>query len=261
MDNIYFKMDSFNVESAYASLNENGFIIIKNYFQESQIDLLRNTFKKLYQEIHAERESNLLIISKKKQSYDLLAKSRASIADIRGDQAPFDNNFIDVFNPQYWLSANSPESEKICHKLSNEQFLSLAKKYSISMTAKNSNVYFHDGVTNPRVHHIDSIKPYFKIFLAVTDQTNLSCGPFALIPGSHKKKLKNYLMCQFNSKILRKKGSSATDGIFYSKKNLKPILLSPGDIAFCDQSIVHGAMPSFDSGKRITFVQTYNDKE
>ena len=45
MDNIYFKMDSFNVGSAYASLNENGFIIIKNYFQESQIDLLRNTFR------------------------------------------------------------------------------------------------------------------------------------------------------------------------------------------------------------------------
>ena len=96
-------------------------------------------------------------------------------------------------------------AQKICQKLNNEQFLLLAKKYSIAMTAKNTNVYFHDGVTNPRVHHIDSVKPYFKIFLAVTDQTDLSCGPFALIPGSHKKKLKNYLMCQFNSKILRKK--------------------------------------------------------
>ena len=74
----------------------------------------------------------------------------------------------------------------------------------------------------------------FKIFLAISDQNHLSCGPFALIPGSHKKKFRNYLMCQFNSKILRKTGSAATDGVFYRKKHLQPLLLLPGEIAFCD---------------------------
>tara|TARA_B100001564_G_C20497071_1_gene604435 strand:+ start:106 stop:882 length:777 start_codon:yes stop_codon:yes gene_type:complete len=256
MKKIDCEMNSFD-EVAYKNLKKDGYVIIKNFFTDEQIDLLRSTFQELLKEVHAKKESDELIISRKKQPYDLLAKSKKSIADIRGDQAAFDNNFIDVFNPQYWLEKNYPESEKICQTLKNNQFLSLAKKYSSSMRSKNSNVYFHDGVTNPRMHHVDSIKPYFKIFLAISDQSHLSCGPFALIPGSHKKKFKNYLMCQFNSKILRKSGSAATDGIFYSKKNLKPLLLLPGEIAFCDQSIVHGAMPSFDNGRRITLVQTF----
>lgn len=254
-------MHSFNEKVAYDSLKKHGFIIIKNFFKDDEINTLSESFKALKKEINSQKESSNLVISQKKQSYDVLAKSKVSVADIRGKQEKFDNNFIDVFNPHHWLKERFPESEKICHKLNNHHFLSLTKKYSTSMSAKNSNIYFHDGVTNPRTHHIDSVKPYFKIFLAISDQSDLSCGPFAVIPGSHKKKIKNYLMCQVNSKFLRKKGSSSTDAIFYKKKNLEPLLLLPGEIAFCDQSIVHGAMPAFDNGKRTTFVQTYNSSK
>ncbi len=257
MEKIYFDINSFDEDLAYKNLKQDGYIIIRNCFKNDQINFLRNSFEELLHDVHAEKGSEGLVISRKKLPYDVLAESKTSIADIRGDQAAFDNNFIDVFNPQYWLNLKSPDCDQICNKLSDPKFLSIAKKYSLSMLAKNSNVYFHNGVTNPRMHHIDSIKPYFKLFLAISDQSDLSCGPFAVIPGSHKKKFKNYLMCQFNSKILRKKGSSATDGTFYNKKDLVPLLLSPGEIAFCDQSIVHGALPSFNQGKRITFVQTF----
>ena len=47
MDNIYFEMSSFDVESAYASLKENGFIIIKNYFQNSELNNIKKRIKLL----------------------------------------------------------------------------------------------------------------------------------------------------------------------------------------------------------------------
>ena len=258
MRNLYFDINQFSENQAYLELKRYGFIIFRNLFNAMEMEVLEHSFKTLKEDIKNKKESQELIISSQKQPYNVLAKSQSSVADIRGDQEEFDNNFIDVFNPHHWLKENFPESEEICKKVNHHLFLSLTKKYSPEMLAKNSNIYFHDGVTNPRTHHIDSVKPYFKIFLAVSDQSDLKCGPFAVIPGSHKQKIKNYLMCQVNSKILRKKGSSATDAIFYRQADLKPLLLLPGEVAFCDQTIVHGAMPAFEGGMRTTFVQTYN---
>jgi len=164
----------------------------------------------------------------------------------------------DIFNPSYWYQKKSPQSSELIEKLRSGLILKLINSVNSNVYPKNNNLYIHENVKNPRCAHIDSVRDYFKLFLALSDQTNVSCGPFGVIPKTHKRKIKNYLMCQVNNRLKRLKGGRVTDATFYNNQELSPILLELGSIAICNQSIVHGALPAANNGSRLTFVQTYD---
>mgnify|MGYP001189233722 CR=1 FL=1 len=257
MEDYSIYKDDFSIKRSVRILKKFGFCIFKNFYLDDEISFLEKSFQELNTDIKDAKSSEVLELSYQRKSYDDLASSNKSIADIRGEQNEYDNNFVDVFNPEYWLKNKYPQALNLCSRLKDKKFESITQNFSEKLEARNSNIYFHNGVTNPRIHHIDSLKPYFKAFLAISDQTSYDCGPFSVVPGSHNKKLRNYLMCQFNSKILMKTGSACSDAIFYRKNSLYPLLLSRGDIGFCNQTIVHGAMPSAHNGRRVTYVQTF----
>ena len=45
----------------------------------------------------------------------------------------------------------------LCSRLKDKKFESITQNFSEKLEARNSNIYFHNGVTNPRIHHIDSV--------------------------------------------------------------------------------------------------------
>jgi|TARA_B110001450_G_scaffold239547_1_gene247520 hypothetical protein len=246
------------MESNYlSSLKKNGFVVIESFFSQSECQQLEILSRDLMRE-GLLGESEDLEIDFKDSSYNELAEKNNTILSKRGDIG-YDQNFLDFFNPQFWFSRRNPNIIPIIEKFQNGAVPELLKKIDTKLKPKNMNLYCHEGVSSPRTHHIDSIRNYFKVFLALTDQTDDSCGPFALIPGTHKNKVFNYLMCLFNHRILGKKGGMATDATFYKKSKLKPMHLNIGDLLISNQSCVHGAIPA-TSGKRLTLLQTYDVK-
>lgn len=238
-------------------LLKNGYIIINHIYTADEINFLKLAFK------------DLLIIAKSQSAhdetlrhvfngtnYDELSNSVFSNALHRGNESNYDQGMIDIFNPLTWLAKNYPLALGLIERLRSPQILEIIQSVDARVRPRTSNFYIHENVQNPRCLHVDALRNYFKVFLALSDQTNASCGPFSVVPGSHINKIRNYLMCLYNSKI--SKHNNPTDASFYSDKHAEQLLLEVGSIAVCNQSIVHGASPAKPGKKRLTFVQTFD---
>jgi len=239
-------------------LNKDGFVIIKDFLTADDLGLIENLSNELLASSSLE-SSDDINIDEGLSNYDELARSVKTTLSIRGSRG-VDQNLLDFFNPDIWFLKKNKDAAKVIQKISNGLIQEILLSFNKMLKAKNMNLYCHQGVSKPRMHHIDSIRPYFKAFIALSDQTSEDCGPFALIPGSHKRKIFNYFMCLYNSKILHKKNGEVTDATFYSQSLLKPMYLSKGDLLLSNQSLVHGAMPAGKEGKRLTLVQTFDVK-
>ena len=238
-------------------LKKNGFLIIKKHFSKSECSDLQGLSNSLIQESKKGLSEHLLI-DQLDMSYHELADSPKTILSKRGDIG-YDQNLLDFFNPQIWFIAKNLGIDNTIEKFTSGLIPEILNQVHGELRPKNMNLYVHNGVTTPRDHHIDSIRSYFKVFLALSDQTSNECGPYAMIPGSHKNKIFNYLMCTYNRRILGKKGGQTTDATFYSQDDLQPMYMDVGDVLISNQSCVHGALPA-KGGTRLTMLQTYDIK-
>ena len=239
-------------------LKKEGYLILKNFINKDECALLNSLSHQLMSESQ-DGPSDRLNIDDNQSDYDTLAQSTKTTLSKRGANG-IDQNFLDFFNPQHWFQNSDSQAAPILKKFSSGLIYNILKEVDSSLRPKNMNLYCHNGVLSPRTHHIDSIRPYFKVFIALSDQTTDDCGPLALIPRTHRNKVFNYLMCLYNSRILGKKNGTVTDVTFYKASRLKPMHLSPGDALISNQSIVHGAIPALGDGRRLTLLQTYDIK-
>lgn len=245
------------MKDSVKQLQKYGFLILRNYFSSLECKELQVLSSDLIEEAK-NGESTHLLIDERDMSYQELAESPLTILSKRGEIG-YDQNLLDFFNPQIWFCAKHSKIHKTLNKFTSGKIPEILNQVHSNLRPKNMNLYVHNNVTTPRIHHIDSIRSYFKVFLALSDQTSNACGPYALIPKSHKKKLFNYLMCSYNRRVLGKKGGQTTDATFYREDQLKPMHLGIGDVLISNQSCVHGALPSQGEG-RLTILQTYDIK-
>ena len=246
-------------QESVESFKSKGFVVIKDIFQKDELEILRQSSNQLERDaLSKDLNDPVLKHSFSDVPYHVLASSLKSEVLHRGNDQSYDQGMTDIFNPPYWYARNSPKCLELLARLRSGLILKLINAVNSNASPKNNNLYIHKSVENPRCPHIDSIRDYFKLFLALSDQTSLSCGPFGVIPKTHSKKIKNYLMCQVNKRFYGLKGGRVTDATFYNDQSLTPIFLELGSLAICNQSIVHGALPAATNEGRLTFVQTYD---
>ncbi len=247
-------------QDAVKSFKDFGYVLIKDVFDESELEILCAATTKLEEEALSKNLNNPLLKHSFNDDvkYEYLANSLHSEVLHRGNDQNYDQGMTDIFNPSYWYARHFPECLELFARLRSGMILDLIQAVNSDAYPKNNNLYIHQNVENPRCAHIDSLRDYFKLFMAFSDQTELSCGPFGVIPKTHSSKVKNYFMCQLNKRFFGFKGGNITDATFYKNQKLSPLFLDRGSIALCNQSIVHGALPAFNNGSRLTFVQTFD---
>lgn len=259
MEFSFHKLSNKNyLEKVVLDFKKNGYVIIKNIYDPDEINSLKLVFQNLENIAKSKSgDSETLRHIFSGSNYDDLSNSIFSNVLHRGNVSTYDSGMIDVFNPLTWISQNHPEALLLIERLRSSPITNIVQHVNPRVKPKTSNLYIHENVHNPRCLHVDAVRDYFKIFLALSDQTNLGCGPFSVISGSHRNKIRNYLMCVYNAKI--KRSGNPTDASFYSNHSVKHLLLDIGSIAICNQSIVHGAAAAEGPmGKRLTFVQTFD---
>lgn len=241
-------------------IETNGYIIIKQFFQE---DELRN-LNRAVDELEILSQSNLsdqdkIIFTKNNSDYSKKSTQKATVVDVRGQGRNYDGGMIDFFNPEFWLEENHSDTIRSIQRLKSGKIKELISKFDESLNPSTNNIYIHKSVTNPRGPHIDSLGNFVKIFCALTDHAQSGCGPLLISPGSQKKK-KFHLALSYANKLrkLTNKNAHVDDTFTYNPNHMIPLLLSPGDIAICNLAMVHSAAPACSTGYRRTFVQTYS---
>lgn len=261
-----FPLQGFSVDALQSSpepkerLERDGFVVIKQFFDRTEVDRLNAAVDEIEALIRRNEQSDpKLRITEKRLNYGELAASTVTTVDVRGRSAAYDGGMVDVFNPRIWLRERYPDLDPVLDRLQCAALLKLVNAVDSRLRARNTNIYIHNAVTNPRVPHVDANRDFFKIFVALTNHGATGCGPLLVYPGSHRRRLFNRAMCFYNAKFRLINGVlNVDDATFYDSRNMIPLLMEPGDMALCNQSIVHSAMPASPTGYRRTFVQVFD---
>jgi hypothetical protein len=241
-------------------LAQDGFVLVRQFFTSDEVDRLNDAVSEIELLIddRALRDPALRVVQER-LDYSQLAASDVTSVDVRGRAAAYDGGMVDIFNPRIWLKRRHPELEPVLDRLQSGAILRLVQKIEPRMQPRHTNIYIHNAVTKPRVAHVDANRDFFKIFVALTDHNAKGCGPLLVYPGSHRNRLLNKIMCFYNAKLRPVNGVlNVDDASFYDSRKMVPLLMQPGDIALCNQSIVHSARPAADNGYRRTFVQVFD---
>ena len=167
-----------------------------------------------------------------------------------------DRGLIDVFNPDISQFAGAVFNRKfleLCESIEKELCASLP---STKIYFSHSNLYYYDSVVTPRCLHRDSLRPHFKLFIPLIDVDNLSCGPYAYVPGSNKKlkraNIKHYLRFFY-------KKSHYLDANTTKISPKDPIILyaKRGQSFITDQRGIHGDLPALNNSKKIVLVANF----
>lgn len=245
-------------EAHLTELRRDGYTVINNFASEQELILLKEFSDFVEGVIGGRVCSDSLKIVNDTSDYVELRDTNQSTVQLRGESRAWDIGMIDVFNPHIAAMERFPELENLFRRLKTDSLVSLMRSVNPRIEPRNTNLYLHRGVTTPRMPHVDSIRDYFKGFLAISDHSAVGSGPLGVIPQSHQAKLKNYFMCFYNRRVLKKIGGDTTNATFYSKDRLTPLILKPGDLALCNVSMVHGAIPAREAGYRATLVQCFD---
>jgi hypothetical protein len=261
-----FEIRRFSVDELQESpevadhLARDGFVVIKQFFGQGEVERLNAAVNEIEELIKRPDQADpALKVVEKRLNYAQLAASTVTSVDVRGRGAAYDGGMVDVFNPRLWLKERHPELDAVLDRLKSAVLLNLVQGVDHRLQPRNTNIYIHNAVTNPRVAHVDANRDFFKIFLALTNHGAQGCGPLLVYPGSHRRRMFNRAMCFYNSKLRLVNGVlNVDDASFYDARNMVPLLMEPGDMALCNQSIVHSAMPASPTGYRRTFVQVFD---
>jgi hypothetical protein len=241
-------------------LLKQGYVWIKAFFTPEEVRLLNAAIDEIERRIREGASDDTdLRIARTRQNYAQLSGSSVTMVDIRGQEANYDGGMIDIFKPRVWLSKHYPCLDGILDRLKAPALAGLIASVDCKLQPCHSNIYIHNEVRNPRVPHVDANRDFFKIFSALTDHGAPGAGPLLVYPGSHRRRLLNRAMCFYNARFKKLSGAlNVDDATFYDRRKMVPLLMKPGDIALCNQSIVHSAMPALPGGYRRTFVQVFD---
>lgn len=120
------------------------------------------------------------------------------------------------------------------------------------LAIRNKSLETSDTLSKVRRWHIDSLSTQYKIFLFLTDTTELS-GPFEFIPNTHRKlfKLKMLLKGHYikfsqlksSARLYQHLNESLIEQIITSGYSPKPMLCKAGTLMVVDTSAIHRARP------------------
>lgn len=111
------------------------------------------------------------------------------------------------------------------------------------------NMLRNDSITAPRGLHVDNLLGSFKIFLYLSDVMELGDGPYAYVPGSHRR----HDLLRREERLNALTGRAVNDATSFEGRAL-PLLVERGDAVVSCQSGVHRGMPQRPGASRTVLV-------
>ncbi|MDA9283133.1 hypothetical protein N9P77_01745 [Amylibacter sp.] len=123
--------------------------------------------------------------SNQEKSYDYYTSRNKTVVNLRGRTSRVDEGMIDIFNPEFYFDifrvlkaeVQKLKVEDILTEINNEQY-----------ELKNCNIYINKSVTHTRGMHVDDYtNSSYKLFVYLTDVTDLKFGPYSYLTKSHRR--------------------------------------------------------------------------
>lgn len=102
--------------------------------------------------------------------------------------------------------------------------------------------------------HVDNLHDYYKVFLNLSDVRDLGDGPYAYVPGSHRR----HDLLRREARLNSFAGRAENDSFAFAGYEI-PILAEKGTAIVSCQSGVHRGMPQRMGASRTVLVGNYRD--
>ena len=161
---------------------------------------------------------------------------------------------IDIFSFEKLAKSFSMDNLLKCYDATNRkeivEFIEELSGYKMVQP----NLYYDGGVTSPRGPHLDNNLEQYKLFIYLTDVTDVKNGPYCYVPGSHK----NRSWMSKERFINSINGFSSTEVSSFPFEGYTKMLAKAGTAIISCQSGIHGGWPQGEDGRRALIVSNYN---
>lgn len=187
-------------------------------------------------------------------SYDKITAPGRPIANIRSRKPGIVNGgVIDIFSVDQAARENGwPALAACCDTLRSD---SLDRIIAAVSPRRHSQLHMirNDSVTATRGLHVDNLYDRYKVFLYLSDVRDIGDGPYAYVPGTHKRMDLLKREARLNSLAGRPVASS-----FAFEGREVPILGPAGTAIISCQNGVHRGMPQRPGASRTVLVSNYH---
>ena len=216
-------------------LQTDGIVVIENFIDESQVELLKERIEKAIHEYpHNEKINETNSVISVRESYD--------------SKNNYDTGMIDFVN-----------ADEIVKELSgfkyNERITQLLSEVANqTMKSASLHVYINKNVLNTRVFHIDTFYPrQYKAFLYLTDVNSKGDGPYSYIKKSQAASILKFLNVCYN--LL--KGYPVTDARIKFGGSPTYLLAKKGTLILSCQNGMHRGWPQSEGAYRVAIVNYF----
>lgn len=251
LEDLIVKNNNGCIKRARKILEQEGIVIVPDFFCTEVIDQCEDVISSLNDEILDFVESGLRVNEierflfqkgkEKLSSYGELASYPKTVVQIREGQ---DQGMVDVFNvdlafPELSSLRISYQSEFVKEMLSDDK----------GVDFRNLNFYINSDITKTRGFHADSFFPQLKAFVYLTDCLSLDDGPYTYVRKSHTdgpyRRLNQDLCVNLPNK---------TETPLLDRDRIVPVLGKKGTLVISDQSGFHRGYPQSPGHKRVISV-------
>ena len=214
-------------------------------FDKENLPLINAKFEKDQLEILLDFDSNI------NNNFQFLVRDRTFINSenlISGS----DFGFVELRNP----NELPKKSNYFVDLFVIESYL---KSLGINVLPDYISLYIYENINLPRRLHHDTSFDSFKIFIAVTDISDITYGPYVYVKGSHRNIL--YKISDFISLLgIRRTGGDAFDSAWINWKNISYPYIDRGQVIISNQKGIHGDLPSSKGKSKILLALCFNKK-
>ena len=189
---------------------------------------------------------------KKNNNFEFLVRDRTYI-NIDKNISGSDYGFIELLNPD-----ELPENSK--YFINSDFIKSYLRGIGINFKPNYISYYIYDNINLPRRLHHDTSFDSFKIFIALTNITDITCGPYVFVKRSHKDYLYKISDLISSSKI-RRTGGDGYDAAWIKWDNIIYPYLNRGEVIITNQKGIHGDLPASKGKSKNLLAICFNQKD
>lgn len=256
-------LSDLQIEAAARALMRFGIVVLRDYFSSALIDEARKEADELAQRINAAIAvpSNSGEIGNmpwqvgytKLHSYGEIASQDRPIANLRSrERGTVNGGLIDVYAVEKVAQEMDLSALSRCCELLASQSIARILGLVSSRQLAHFNLLRNDSVTMTRRLHVDNLHEFYKVFLYISDVRELGDGPYAYVPGTHRR----LDLLRREARLNCLGGRQECDSFAFEGFE-QPIFGPGGTVIISCQSGVHRGLPQHEGASRTVLVSNY----
>jgi hypothetical protein len=253
------------IAQAAANLRHYGIVVLESGLGEGLLNAAREEADVLVARINAAIDvpgntgevGNLLwqVGYEKYTTYDRVAELNRPVANLRSrERGTMNGGLIDVFSVEKAAWENGWWALGACCRLLASDTVMRIVETMAPRTCGPCNLLRNDSVTVTRGLHVDNLRDRYKTFLYLGDVGDAGDGPYAYVPGTHRRQDLLRREARLNSLADR----PVSDSVAFEGYEV-PVLGPKGTVIISCQSGVHRGLPQRPGASRTVLVGNLRD--